>query len=1011
MNGNFFLAKKLQLFIFVKQNLFNQTFLMRTSLLILLLLAFNAGAQPRLERHYSHKLYTTYDGLVQSQVTYLFQDSKGYLWIGTKVGLSRFDGENFINFIDKSNGGRQFISQMIEYEDGLLIASRRKIWKFTYDEENPENWQFTDLEGFGDHVFTVMQKMLFYPPDSCLYLTNTCKEHDHNTYYHLKYNPRTESAERLPIGTQSVLLTRRTGQGVQFISNDSVFDYRAGTMSARPLPCRADWLTDKTPDSTLLLYIKNERHFVRLDQSFALTDTVYRGTNLWCDIQHNFVPDFDNNYYYRDSLNIVYSTAHKKFQSSTNPIYLFFDRENNFWMGSENGVYNLYRAGFEQLRFNMGKSVDNVWSMICTPDSTMWFGGYGIGMWSLGKNNKLEAYDHFSENPHYYMGGIVDQEGRGYLPNSKGFITIDNKKLSEQILGEWAPMAMTDDTLNNRLLLGTSGGFCVLEKGTWKVLQYFKLPRSVVSTCFNKRGELLLGTFASQYLFANDTLQPYRPEGGLGVISMAKDFKGNIWKGTPVGLYLDNGENEIPQFGEKISGMIHSVYIKDHWLLVATVNRLYMANLDSFYTASEPMLYEFEPGNGYFAMDGGQNGFCTDYAGYVWYTVSDKVLRFSPDELAQNYKRVTPSPHFVSFYFSDDQMHWERVNLATQNNIVLRSFQNSVQFSFVAISLTYADKMLYRFRVNGLGDEWSEPTKIKRYTFAKLKPGSYRVEVQSSCHAGQWSPSVFSPPFTIRKAWWHYWSIRLILLVFFVAFIVFTTRFLVKRRQTIIMQKLKEQSRLNELRLQTVRSKHIPHFSGNALSNIESFIFSSDLRKANKYLSKYSKLMNITLRDADKASRSVQEELEYVSLYLELEKMRFEDDIDFRFELDPSVDQTREVPNMLLQTWVENAIKHGLRHKQGLGNIVVSVQNGTNNELLLSVEDNGIGREMAKQMGTAGTGQGLKILEEQIAIYNHFNLEKINLACIDLTNSEGKAGGTRFEMCIPAGYNFNATIN
>ena len=142
-------------------------------------------------------------------------------------------------------------------------------------------------------------------------------------------------------------------------------------------------------------------------------------------------------------------------------------------------------------------------------------------------------------------------------------------------------------------------------------------------------------------------------------------------------------------------------------------------------------------------------------------------------------------------------------------------------------------------------------------------------------------------------------------------------------------------------------------------------------------------------------------------LYLELEKMRFGDKLEYLIEVAEDVDQEKELPNMLMQTWVENAIKHGIRHKEGTGKILVTISNKDSKVISVCVEDNGVGRAKAKELGTTGTGQGLKILSEQIAIYNLINSLKVTINTFDLVNQEGLPEGTRFEMNIPINYSFD----
>jgi len=988
-------------------------------LFILFILSVNVIAQPRLERNFSHQLYTTYDGLAQSQVNCMMQDSKGYIWIGTKGGLSRWDGEKFINFIDENDGSRINVIGIIEMEDGLILNSPSKFWKFSYEEEKPENWSFQDLEGLSNFRFIYYKNNLFNANDSCLYLFNCVKDGNYEYFYQIRYNLKSKKCDVLYSGDNKVLYSKIEQDDCLFFTSDTLCIFNHTGLHKQALPGKFTCYVENQSDSTTYGISETDNKIYKLDPLFSSATLIMKNTKI--NLNFRLIADLANNnsLYFVNKQNEICKLGCGPLGRNTIISCMLIDRENNLWVGTENGIYNYFKAGFEEHKFNIGKSVDNVWSIIQTADSTMWFGGYLTGFWSLDKKDRLTVYNantyldnELQEyNNTFYMGGITDKEGRAYLPVKHGILRIENNKIKHFRIDKYnVPMSITDDPGNNRLLMGTSAGFCVMEKGTMKIIDLVRSPRSIVSTCIDKKGNILAGSFTAQFIYQQDTLIPYHPERNRGAISMVKDFRGNVWKGTSTGLYLDNGDDESQQFDEKIKGMIASVHISHPYLLAATVNRLYMVNLDSFYNNPNALLYEFDPGNGYIAMDGGQNGFYTDNEGYVWYTVTDKVLRFSPEDLAQSYFRHSPKPHFVSFNFSSDQVSWNRVEPHDTLNLKRKWNENSVRFNINAVSATYADNMVYQYRIKQLSPEWSEPTQITQQTFSNLRPGKYQIEIRCSCHDGVWSDVVTSPLITIKRAWWQFWWVGLLMALMIIGLIIRLTVLIVKQRQKYLIRKLNEQKRLNELRLQTVRSKHIPHFSGNALSNIEHFIFSADLRQANKYLTKYSRLMNIMLRDADKASRSIEQEIEYVTLYLELEKMRFEDKLEYEIQLQPDIDTRKEIPNMLLQTWVENALKHGLRHKDGVGKITIIIKNSTG-YTEISVEDNGIGREKAKELGTTGTGQGLKILAEQIEIYNHFNKSKIEIRTLDLSDENRKATGTRFIIFIPDNYNFTSLEN
>jgi hypothetical protein len=882
---------------------------MRFLTLLLLLVSFSVFAQPRLEKHYSCRHYSTYNGLAQSQVNRMVQDSKGYIWICTKGGLSRWDGKNFQNFTDEKDGQRINVLNIFEQPDGFIVCSSTKLWKFRYEEETPENWTFEDVKLPDIYHFWELDYPFFNKADSCLYLFNLRKpEYPLEQFDHIKFNIFSGITSVLPLGDKRILCSFSDNNQRIFISKDTKIIFKDSSFIFEKLPFSIDAITPDPTDSTFIAYQKSTKTLFRVDKKMTKFDQLHNNVLINSYVKSILVINNSGYIIYLSDLNeinYIHQNNRRLIEKVTLAKCLLVDRENNLWVGTEEGVYNYFQLGFEQYVFNVGKSVDNVWSIVCAPDSTMWFGGFLTGFWSLDKTDRINLFQSENYLPslkprvlanNFYMGGICDQQGRIYLPVDWGFMIIENDLPHYFRVNNFGsvPMSILDDNTLNRLILGQSDRFTILEKGTWKKIFDMKTNQSIVSTCFRSEGDILVGTFKGQFIFDSDSLKPYHPEQKLGVISMAKDCKGNIWKGTPVGLYIDISDQDSAIFTDRIKGSITAVFIKHPWLMTATVNQLFIINIDSFYCNRNTNIYEFNRENGYVAMDGGQNGFCLDNEGMIWFTVTDKVLRFSPEELVRNYRQDIPEPHLASISFSKNAIDWERIDAGGDSLSLIRSHHyNSIRFSMAAISPTRSDQITYQYRIKGLSDEWSQPTSITQQTFTNLKPGKYQIDIRCSYEKNKWSATTHSPSITIKKAWWQYWWIYLTEIVCIVILIGFLVAFVVKRRQKVIIQKLTEQKRLNELRLQSVRSKHIPHFSGNALANIEHFIFSSDLRQANKFLSKYSRLMNITLRDADKASRTIEQELEYVKLYLELEKMRFGDDLEYSIEVDPLVNINR----------------------------------------------------------------------------------------------------------------------
>ena len=137
--------------------------------------------------------------------------------------------------------------------------------------------------------------------------------------------------------------------------------------------------------------------------------------------------------------------------------------------------------------------------------------------------------------------------------------------------------------------------------------------------------------------------------------------------------------------------------------------------------------------------------------------------------------------------------------------------------------------------------------------------------------------------------------------------------------------------------------------------------------------------------------------------YLELEKLRYGERLTYSIGVAENVDRTVMLPTMLLHTYVENAIKHGISPKPEGGHVdVIITRNG--DETVVTVEDNGIGRKKAQKLSKGATKMGLRILNEQIQLYNKSNKQRIREHVRNVKNAEGKTAGTIFQLTIPKGF-------
>jgi LytS/YehU family sensor histidine kinase len=313
----------------------------------------------------------------------------------------------------------------------------------------------------------------------------------------------------------------------------------------------------------------------------------------------------------------------------------------------------------------------------------------------------------------------------------------------------------------------------------------------------------------------------------------------------------------------------------------------------------------------------------------------------------------------------------------------------------------------YRYRLLGFHDEWSAPAFDNEIIFNNLPDGNYEFQLIADCGSEDTQTQIVSWHFTVTPAFW----LRTWFLIFYVFLLMMAsagiTIFFVQRKNKILLDKLRTEKELNELRIKSIRLKAIPHFNANVLAAIEYYILNLSKTEAVRLLGIYSKFTYQTLREVDKASRSLSEELEFVGMYLELEKLRFIDKFDYQIDVDERVNDGVQLPNMILHTYCENAVKHGLSSGKSKGLLKIKVHQ-SDNIVCVCVEDNGIGRAAAaERKNRISSKQGLDILSRQIEIYNRFNETKIKQIVEDLYQ-DGNPCGTRFTVEVPC--HFNKTL-
>jgi len=245
-------------------------------------------------------------------------------------------------------------------------------------------------------------------------------------------------------------------------------------------------------------------------------------------------------------------------------------------------------------------------------------------------------------------------------------------------------------------------------------------------------------------------------------------------------------------------------------------------------------------------------------------------------------------------------------------------------------------------------------------------------------------------------------------LLLFLALGIFIFRSLSLKRKNERLQNDKRQADLqqkaSELEMQALRAQMNPHFIFNCLSSINKFILKNDTDTASDYLTRFSRLIRQVLTNSQLSLIPLNDEIEMLRLYLDMERLRFSDSFTYNITFENSIEpETVYVPPMILQPFCENAIWHGLMHKVGLGKleIVLSLENG---QLRCIIADNGVGRQKAGELKSRSNGKqkslGLKITAERLALFNDQRTVQDFYKTEDVLDSNGDIAGTKVVLNI-----------
>jgi sensor histidine kinase YesM len=300
-----------------------------------------------------------------------------------------------------------------------------------------------------------------------------------------------------------------------------------------------------------------------------------------------------------------------------------------------------------------------------------------------------------------------------------------------------------------------------------------------------------------------------------------------------------------------------------------------------------------------------------------------------------------------------------------------------------------------------LNNEWRS-SNSGRIELAGLAPGKYKIYVanQPKDNAlNDFITIVIKPPF--YKTGWFFALCVLGTGAILYAFFKVKTNSI---RKETLLQKTYEQ-KLAESEMQTLRSQMNPHFMFNTLNSINSYIIQNKTAVASEYLTTFSKLMRSILDLSKQETVPLSKEIAALKMYIELEALRLENKFDYNISIDSNIDdESIKIPSLIIQPFVENAIWHGLHNKNDKGNIEIKVKENVEHNLIITIEDDGIGRKasaLIKQEQVKHKSYGIDITINRLKLLNNNN----SVTFTDLYDEKNMAVGTRVTILLNTQYN------
>lgn len=938
-------------------------------------------SQNKLKIHYKIE-----DGLLCNKVYVIAQDNKGFIWISTDNGICRFDGQSFKRF-STTNGlpDNDLYSMDIDSKDRVWLSTFNKNLCYIQHNKVHTGLNDTNLAHFNITSYLTFDAKL----PTCLVVN----DRGSGDKYYLKQDGQiTKASSNLRIINLGDYLLKYNATNFQLTTlqhhllDTSVLNLEKNQRVEIRQSAKNEFIISSA-NGNFKGSIRNKKLVFALINKFDYTkhNLIYTGQQLWSISQNSKICPIDSNFNLIKSREL--NLDHIKV------ICFFVDKHGGYWLGTEgDGIYYMPNTSMKSFDQNNGMANDN----------TTYSRSFLNELFVLYSNGLIQqmnggVFNHNTLDVSSYCKGRIStlfvNENYIVCGSDIGHLFIYGRK-TQTIYCEYTFGSIKDIELDfkNKILLSMSSMTCsydldtkqkkIIVKGrqtcakridsnrvligsinkiqevyypiheqtdSISVIHTLNLDNTTISDIQQQDSIVVIATVESGiYLYANYANQHISYKNGLtdnNCKHVFIDQDRNIWVSTTRGINKININNSIHDYSlEKIT----------------TFNGLTTNNINSI-----------------------------NQIGHEIFASSSKgILQFPPNLLSANNKRP-------EVYLSEILLNNRNIE-TNVSSIIVPPDSNNVKIEFSGIDYKSFGNIRYFYRIKGLFTEWKEsPT--KSIIIERLKPNRYTLEVFALSATNSWSVHPAVLKITILPYWWQQALFKWIVTLLGILLIYLITKFFLHKQYQKKLTEEEIKKQITEVELKALKAQINPHFIFNTLNAIQYFIQNDENDKADNYLNKMSRLIRSTLNFSNEASISLNDEIEYIRTYLELESLRFDDDFSYTIEnkIPASLFKT-QIPTMVLQPHIENAIRHGLKPLRKGQKVLTLRFRSDENNLYCEIEDNGIGRKNSmainKNNQLIHTSQGESLSNSKLEIFKKILKKEVSLEIIDLYTDSNPSG-------------------